>query len=89
MSLSVVTGASGVPSFLAPTPAFSFFEQAISGQLVNIEIFDSLGSGWYQFKRAEIDFHVPGWLQGYDDGDVERPPVMVRANHYAVLGVGW
>ena len=81
--------ASGVPGLLAPSPAFTFFEQAIVGQLVNHHIFESLGEGWYRFKLARFDLYAPGWERGYDDEDVARTPVMARRMGYAVLGVAW
>lgn len=89
MSVSVIGGVGDVPSFLVLAPAFSFFEQAIQGQLVNFEIFNSLGGGWYQYKQAEIDFSAPGWLLGYGAEDVERTPPMVRTVRYHALGIRW
>ena len=88
--MSVITHASAAPSFLAPAPAFTFFELAISGQVVDFSVFDELGGGWYEFKRqAELDFYAPGWLSGYGEEDVVRTPVMVREEHYTVIGVAW
>ncbi len=88
--IGVTTYGSGqTPSFLAPTPAFSFFEYAIQGQLVNFDVFESLGGGWHEYKQGRFDFYAPGWLSGYDDEDVEKTPVLARGVSYSVFGIGW
>lgn len=87
--INAIPQSSGVPGFLAPSPAFTFFEQAISGQLVNFHVFDAVGEGWYRFKRYEIEFYAPCWLDGYSEADVAKTPVMARTVHNEVLGVVW
>lgn len=87
--MSTIVHSGGAPSFLAPAPAFTFFEQAISGQLVNFRVFDDLGAGWYRFKQCRVELYAPGWLGGYDEEDVVHTPVMARIIHNEVLGVVW
>lgn len=87
--MPTIVHSSDVPSFLAPVPAFTFFELAIVGQLVNHHVFESLGEGWYRFKLARIDLYAPGWERGYGAEDVAATPVMARELGYAVMGVAW
>ncbi len=75
---------SGVPSFLAGAPAFSFFEYSIQGYLVNLDRFEYQGDGWFRYKAGQHQFHAPGWYDGYDDEDVARTPVMART-----FGLRW
>ena len=88
--MSAIVQTSDAPSFLAPAPAFMFFELAISGQVVDFSVFDELGGGWYEFKKQEeLDFYAPGWCGGYSEEDVVRTPVMVREERYTAMGVVW
>ncbi len=87
--MSAITHSSGTPSFMAPAPSFSFFEQAIQGQLVNFDVFDELGGGWYQYRSVQIELYAPGWIGGYDDDDVAHAVIMARKVPYQFAGVRW
>lgn len=87
--MSAIYHESGVPSFFAPAPSFDFFEQAIQGRIVNFEVFDTLGGGFYEYKKMFAEIYAPGWTDGYDDDEVIRCPLIARKFRYQFAGIRW
>lgn len=71
-------------------PLFEVNELHLNGQLVNIKVFQNLGSDYYSFKKIPGSvFYSPGWEHGYGDDDVAKTPLQNHGIRYEVFGVAW